>query len=71
LLSSVDAKNLIDHLLVVDRSKRMRAEDILLHPWIMSVGQSKSIRYSEELKTALRLKYDTKVKEYAIESTGP
>jgi hypothetical protein len=49
----------------------MRAEDILLHPWIMSVGQSKPIRYSEELKAALRLKYDTKVKEYAAESTGP
>jgi len=49
----------------------MRAEEILLHPWIMSVGQSKPVRYSEEIKAALRLKYDTKVKEYAAESTGP
>lgn len=67
----LDAKNLIDHLLVVDRHKRMRADDILLHPWIMTVGQSKSIRNMEESKTTLRLKYDIKIKEYAAESTGP
>jgi len=68
---SANAKNLIDHLLVVDRHKRIRADEILLHPWIMSVGQSKPIRNTEELKTTLRLKYDAKVKEYAAESTGP
>lgn len=49
----------------------MRAEDILLHPWILSIGQSKPIRNTEEIKTALRLKYDSKVKEYAAESNGP
>ena len=49
----------------------MRADDILLHPWIMSIGQSKPIRNAEELKNTLRLKYDLKVKEYAAESTGP
>jgi hypothetical protein len=49
----------------------MRADDILLHPWIMTVGQSKSIRNMEESKTTLRLKYDIKIKEYAAESTGP
>ncbi|CAF1379816.1 unnamed protein product, partial [Adineta steineri] len=61
---SANAKNLIDNLLVVDRHKRMHADEILLHPWIMSIGQSKPIRNTEELKTALRLKYDAKVKEY-------
>ena len=60
----LDAKNLIDHLLVVDRHKRMHADEILLHPWIMSVGQSKPIRNTEELKAALRSKYDAKIKEY-------
>ena len=49
----------------------MRADEILLHPWVMTVGQSKPIRNSEELKTALRMKNETKVKEYAAESTGP
>ena len=49
----------------------MRAEEILLHPWIMSIGQSKTLRNTEDLKTILRLKYETKVKEYAIENTGP
>ncbi|CAF0720598.1 unnamed protein product [Rotaria sp. Silwood1] len=68
---SANAKNLIDHLLVVDRHKRMRADEILLHPWILSVGQSKSMRNTEEIKTALRLKYDTKIKEYAAENNGP
>ncbi|CAF2882352.1 unnamed protein product [Rotaria sp. Silwood2] len=68
---SANAKNLIDHLLVVDRHKRMRADEILLHPWILSIGQSKSMRSTEEIKAALRLKYDTKVKEYAAENNGP
>ncbi|CAF4416952.1 unnamed protein product, partial [Adineta steineri] len=36
---SANAKNLIDNLLVVDRHKRMHADEILLHPWIMSIGQ--------------------------------
>jgi serine/threonine protein kinase len=67
----LDAKNLIDHLLVVDRNKRMTADEILLHPWIMSLGQSKTIRNMDELKANLRLKYETKIKEYAVESTGP
>ncbi len=66
-----DAKNLIDHLLVVDRHKRIRADEILLHPWIMTTGQSKPIRNMEESKTALRLKNEIKAKEYAAESTGP
>jgi serine/threonine protein kinase len=71
LFFSLDAKNLIDHLLVVDRHKRMRAEEILLHPWIMSIGQSKPIRNSEDVKTILRLKYEIKVKEYTAENSGP
>ena len=62
------AKNLIDHLLVVDRHKRIRAEEILVHPWILTVGQSKGIRNTEELKTTLRAKYEVKMKEYAMEN---
>jgi hypothetical protein len=46
----------------------MRADEILLHPWIISIGQSKSIRNTEELKTSLRLKYDVKMKESATEN---
>jgi len=65
------AKNLIDHLLVVDRQKRLRAEEILIHPWIISIGQSKSIRNTEELKTTLRTKYEAKIKEYAMENNAP
>ncbi|CAF1528528.1 unnamed protein product [Rotaria magnacalcarata] len=68
---SANAKNLIDHLLVVDRHKRMRADEILLHPWILTVGQSKPLRNTEETKAALCLKYDNKIKEYAAESNGP
>ena len=67
----LDAKNLIDHLLVVDRHKRMRADEILLHPWIVNYGQPKSNRNLDELKANLRLKYDMKMKEYAAESTTP
>jgi len=65
------AKNLIDHLLVVDRHKRLRAEEILVHPWILTIGQSKSIRNTEELKTTLRSKYEAKIKEYAMENNTP
>lgn len=65
---SSSAKDLIDHLLVVDRSKRMDAKEILLHPWILSVGQSRSVRHLEEMKVALRTKYDGKVHEYANEN---
>ena len=66
----LDAKNLVDHLLVVDRHKRLRADDILLHPWILTCGQTKSPRNVEELKTVARLKYEMKMREYASESTG-
>ena len=66
--SLLAAKNLIDQLLVVDRFKRIRAEDILLHPWILTVGQSKTIRHTEELKTTLRTNYEAKIKEYATEN---
>ena len=62
------AKNLIDQLLVVDRYKRIRAEDILLHSWILTVGQSKTIRQTEEMKSTLRTTYETKMKEYAMEN---
>ncbi|CAF1265744.1 unnamed protein product [Adineta ricciae] len=62
-------KNLIDHLLIVDRQKRMRADQILLHPWIITTGHSKSILNMEELKKTLRLEYDMKMAEYAMEST--
>jgi hypothetical protein len=48
----------------------MRADEILLHSWILTVGQSKSIRNTEELKTTLRLEYDIKIKEYAMENTA-
>lgn len=67
---SSNAKDLIDHLLVVDRQKRMRADEILLHPWILTVGQSKSIRHIEELKTTIRAKYDMKIQDYANENTS-
>jgi hypothetical protein len=49
----------------------MRADEILLHPWIISVGQSKSIRNMEELKTTLRSNYETKIKEYAMDNNAP
>lgn len=62
------AKSLIDQLLVVDRYKRIRAEDILLHPWILTVGQTKSIRQMEEMKSTLRMTYEGKMKEYAMEN---
>ena len=62
------AKNLINQLLVVDRFKRIRAEDILLHSWILTVGQSKTVRQTEELKSTLRTTYEAKMKEYAMES---
>ncbi len=62
------AKNLIDLLLVVDRHKRIRADQILLHPWIITSGESKSIRNTEELKTTLGKKYEAKIKEYAMET---
>ena len=62
------AKDLIDRLLSVDRQKRMRAHEILLHPWILTVGQSKPIRHMEELKATLRAKYDLKILEYANEN---
>jgi len=68
---SAGAKDLIDHLLVVDRHKRMRADEILLHPWLMTVGESKTLRNVEEMKTILRSKYESKMKEYASESTAP
>lgn len=67
-LSLLAAKNLIDQLLVVDRFRRIRAEDILVHPWILTVGQSKTIRHTEELKTTLRTNYEAKMKEYATEN---
>lgn len=70
-LGILAAKNLIDHLIVVDCQKRMRANEILLHPWIMSTGQSKSLRNVEELKSTLRGKYEAKMKEYAMENDAP
>lgn len=64
----LDAKDLINHLLVVDRLKRLRADEILLHPWIISTGQSKPTGNTEELKNILRLTYEAKIKEYAVEN---
>ena len=49
----------------------MRADDILLHPWIMSLAQTKPIRNMEDFRTILRAKYETKVKDYALENSGP
>ena len=66
-LCCADVKNLIDHLLVTDRHKRLRAQEILLHPWIIAMGQTKTLRYTEELKSSLRSKYDAKILEYAAE----
>lgn len=60
----LDAKDLIDHLLVTDRRKRITADEILLHPWIISMGQNKPMRYTDEAKAGLRLKYEAKKKEY-------
>ncbi|CAF3610220.1 unnamed protein product [Rotaria sordida] len=65
---SLSAKDLIDHLLVVDQQKRMRADEILLHPWIMSAGHTKPMGNTEDLKNVLRLKYEAKIKEYAMEN---
>jgi hypothetical protein len=58
---------LIDHLLLIDRHKRMRADEILLHPWILTLGKTTSIRSTQELKDKLRTKYDSKIKQYALE----
>ncbi|CAF1613049.1 unnamed protein product, partial [Didymodactylos carnosus] len=66
------ATNFIDHLLVVDRYKRMKAEEILLHPWIITQGHFKtlSLRDLDELQASLKTKYDQKPKEYAHESVA-
>lgn len=45
----------------------MTSLEILLHPWIITVGQSKSIRNIEDVKTNLRTAYESKMKEYAKE----
>ncbi|CAF1230696.1 unnamed protein product [Rotaria sp. Silwood1] len=66
---SQSAKDLINHLLVVDQQKRLRADEILLHPWIMSTGHTKPMGDTEELKNILRIKYEAKIKEYAMENT--
>ncbi|ESO87761.1 hypothetical protein LOTGIDRAFT_194203, partial [Lottia gigantea] len=40
--TSLYAKNLIGHLLVVDRTKRYSSIDVLSHPWIIFNGEAKN-----------------------------
>lgn len=39
-ISSADARDLISHLLVVDRKRRFTAIDVLSHKWIVCEGQA-------------------------------
>jgi serine/threonine protein kinase len=63
-------KDLINRLLVVDRHERMRADEMLLHSWILSAGQSKTIHDNEDTKRRLRSRIDFKIKEHAAEGTN-
>ena len=39
-LISPEAKDCVNRLLTVDRSKRIKAEEVKWHPWIMSVSET-------------------------------
>jgi len=39
----VEAKDLIRRLLIVDKSTRYTAVDVLTHPWIVTLGGSKPL----------------------------
>jgi len=58
------SKDLINHLLVVDIKKRWKAEDVLVHPWIVTQGNTKPLpaNYDEFKKDYLN---ELKVKAQA------
>jgi serine/threonine protein kinase len=62
------SKDLIDHLLVVDIKSRWKAEDVLLHPWIITQGHTKELpaNFSEHRKQLLS-ELKAKGKQYASE----
>ncbi len=59
---------MINHLLVVDVSRRWKAEDVLLHPWIITQGNSKALPPNfEEYKKNYLNELRAKAKIYAAE----
>ena len=65
------SKDLINHLLVVDIKKRWKAEDVLIHPWILSQGNSKPLTNYEEVKKEHLSSLKVKAKQYAAEPFAP
>lgn len=55
------AKDLIEHLLVVDKKRRFTAIDVLCHPWILCGGDVSGMNSSqiEELRKATRKELET------------
>lgn len=65
---SESSKDLINHLLVVDVKKRWKAEDILIHPWILSYGNTKELPANlEEYQKKILNELKIKAKQYASE----
>ncbi|CAF0747474.1 unnamed protein product [Brachionus calyciflorus] len=69
---SESSKDLINHLLVVDKKKRWKAVDVLCHPWIITQGNSKPLppkfdKFKEEYLKELA----DKAKIYAAEPFAP
>jgi hypothetical protein len=62
------SKDLINHLLVVDAKKRWKAEDVLCHQWILTLGNSKQLppNFDDMRKDHLK-KLREKQKTYAAE----
>ena len=58
---STGAKDLIEHLLVVDKKRRYTAIDVLCHPWILCGGDVGSMSTSsvEELRKSTRKELET------------
>lgn len=58
---SSSAKDLIEHLLVVDKKKRYTAIDVLCHPWILCGGDVSSMDASkiDELRKTSRKEFET------------
>lgn len=62
------SKDLINHLLVVDKNKRWKAIDVLCHPWIVSQGNSKPLpAYFEKFKDDYQNELAEKARNYASE----
>merc|ERR1712123_262513 len=53
---SAEAKDLIQHLLVIDFSIRLDAEQVLDHPWIVNGGSSNTLQTPTNLKREISIK---------------